>query len=43
VLPHLGGLHPARDELVAALFVDNLRRFLDGAPLRHVVDGARGY
>jgi phosphoglycerate dehydrogenase-like enzyme len=43
VLPHLGGLHPTRDELVAALFVDNLRRFLDGAPLRHVVDRARGY
>jgi phosphoglycerate dehydrogenase-like enzyme len=43
VLPHFGGLHPTRDELVAALFVDNLRRFLDGAPLRHVVDSARGY
>jgi phosphoglycerate dehydrogenase-like enzyme len=43
VLPHLGGLHPTRDELVAALFVDNLRRFLDGAPLRHVVDPGRGY
>ena len=43
VLPHLGGLHPTRDELVAALFVENLRRFLDGALLRHVVDRARGY
>ena len=43
VLPHFGGLHPTRDELVAALFVENLRRFLDGAPLRHVVDRARGY
>lgn len=43
VLPHLGGLHPTRDELVAALFVENLRRFLDGAPLRQVVDPARGY
>jgi phosphoglycerate dehydrogenase-like enzyme len=43
VLPHLGGLHPTRDALVAALFVENLRRFLDGAPLRHVVDRARGY
>ena len=36
-------LHPTRDEQVAALFVDNLRRFLDGEPLRHVVDRARGY
>jgi glyoxylate/hydroxypyruvate reductase A len=43
VLPHFGGLHPTRDELVAQLFVDNLRRFLDGEPLRHVVDRARGY
>jgi phosphoglycerate dehydrogenase-like enzyme len=43
VLPHLGGLHPTRDEQVAALFVENLRRFLDGAPLRHVVDPVRGY
>jgi glyoxylate/hydroxypyruvate reductase len=43
VLPHFGGLHPTRDELVAALFVENLRRFLDGEALRHVVDRARGY
>jgi phosphoglycerate dehydrogenase-like enzyme len=43
VLPHFGGLHPTRDELVATLFVDNLRHFLDGEPLRHVVDVTRGY
>lgn len=43
VLPHIGGLHPERDRLVAELFVDNLRRFLAGAPLREVVDRARGY
>jgi glyoxylate/hydroxypyruvate reductase A len=43
VLPHIGGLHPRRDELVAELFVENLRRFLDGTPLREVVDRARGY
>jgi len=43
VVPHLGGLHPTRDELVAALFVDNLRRFLAGKPLQHVVDRALGY
>ncbi len=43
VLPHIGGLHPRRDELVAELFVENLRRFVDGQPLLHVVDRARGY
>jgi phosphoglycerate dehydrogenase-like enzyme len=43
VLPHFGGLHPTRDRLVAALFVENLRRFLDGESLQHVVDRARGY
>jgi len=43
VLPHVGGLHPRRDALVAALWVDNLGRFLAGRPLREVVDRARGY
>jgi glyoxylate/hydroxypyruvate reductase A len=43
VLPHIGGMHPTRDALVAALLVENLRRFLDGAPLTAVVDRAAGY
>lgn len=43
VLPHIGGLHPQRDELVSELFVENLRRFLDGELLREVVDRERGY
>ena len=43
VLPHVGGLHPTRDDIVAELFVDNLRRFAAGQPLREVVDRARGY
>lgn len=43
VLPHLGGPHPQRDKFVAQLFVDNLGRFLDGKPLREVVDRAAGY
>jgi phosphoglycerate dehydrogenase-like enzyme len=43
VLPHVGGLHPRRDELVAALWVDNLRRFAHGQPLLQAVDRARGY
>jgi len=43
VLPHIGGGHPERDKTVAKLFVDNLARFLDGKPLREVVDRQAGY
>jgi len=43
VLPHIGGLHPHRDTFVAALWRDNLARFVAGRPLLHVVDRARGY
>ncbi|HEX9818566.1 MAG TPA: NAD(P)-dependent oxidoreductase, partial [Methylomirabilota bacterium] len=38
VLPHVGGLHPRRDAIVAGLWVDNLERFLAGRPLLQVVD-----
>jgi phosphoglycerate dehydrogenase-like enzyme len=43
VLPHIGGPHPQRDRFVARLFVENLSRFLDGQPLKEVVDRAAGY
>jgi phosphoglycerate dehydrogenase-like enzyme len=43
VLPHIGGPHPRRDQIVARLFVDNLGRFVDGKPLREVVDRSAGY
>lgn len=43
VLPHIGGMHPERDRVVAQLMVENLGRFLDGRPLREVVDRAAGY
>ncbi|HET7343526.1 MAG TPA: D-2-hydroxyacid dehydrogenase [Methylomirabilota bacterium] len=43
VLPHVGGLHPRRDALVAELWRENLTRFLAGRPLLQVVDRARGY
>jgi phosphoglycerate dehydrogenase-like enzyme len=43
VLPHIGGGHPTRDKVVAALFTDNLARFLDGRPLRELVDRRAGY
>lgn len=43
VLPHLGGLHPDRDTLVAEIVSENARRFLDGEPLMNRVDFERGY
>jgi phosphoglycerate dehydrogenase-like enzyme len=43
VLPHIGGPHPQRDRFVARLFVDNLGRFLEGAPLKEIVDRSAGY
>jgi phosphoglycerate dehydrogenase-like enzyme len=43
VLPHIGGGHPQRDRVVAQLFVENLRRFLDDQPLKEVVDRTAGY
>ena len=43
IFPHVGGLHPQRDEIVAELWVENLRRFAAAKPLREVVDRARGY
>jgi phosphoglycerate dehydrogenase-like enzyme len=43
VLPHIGGPHPRRDLFVARLFADNLGRFLDGKPLRELVDRKAGY
>jgi phosphoglycerate dehydrogenase-like enzyme len=43
VLPHIGGPHPQRDKFVAKLFVENLGRFLDGKPLKELVDRKAGY
>ena len=43
VLPHIGGPHPQRDKFVAHLFVDNLKRFLDGQALKEIVDRKAGY
>ena len=39
--PHISG--PSRADGMAAMFLDNLRRFREGRPLRGVVDGKRGY
>ncbi len=38
VSPHTAALNPAEDRRIAELFADNLRRFLDGQPLRNVMD-----
>lgn len=43
VWPHVGGLHPERDALVAELVVENVRRFLDGAQMLQRADHAAGY
>lgn len=36
--PHTAALSPLEDRRIATLFADNLRRYLDGQPLRNVVD-----
>jgi phosphoglycerate dehydrogenase-like enzyme len=43
VLPHIGGPHPQRDRFVARLFVENLGRFVEGKPLKELVDRRTGY
>jgi len=43
VLPHIGGLHPQRDDAVAEVFIANAKRFLAGEPLETVVDRKLGY
>ena len=41
--PHTSGSSPKLMERAVALWTDNLRRFLDGEPLRNVVDLDAGY
>jgi D-2-hydroxyacid dehydrogenase (NADP+) len=41
--PHVAGVTPHYFERTAALFAENLDRFLSGRPLRNVYDPARGY
>jgi glyoxylate/hydroxypyruvate reductase len=43
VLPHIGGMDVHRDEIVAALYADNMGRFLAGETLVALVDRSRGY
>jgi len=41
ITPHISG--PSTPDEIAPIFNDNLRRYLSGRPLRHVVDRHRGY
>ena len=41
--PHVSGFLPSYDDKCAALFAENLRRFLAGAPLLNLVDRVAGY
>jgi glyoxylate/hydroxypyruvate reductase len=43
VLPHVGGGHPERRHVVADMFADNVKRYLEGKPLNALVDRVRGY
>jgi phosphoglycerate dehydrogenase-like enzyme len=41
--PHVSGFVASYDEDCCTLFAENLRRYLDGAPLLNLVDRAKGY
>jgi D-2-hydroxyacid dehydrogenase (NADP+) len=43
ITPHSGAVSPRFWERETALFLENLRRYLDGRPLVNVVDKERGY
>jgi phosphoglycerate dehydrogenase-like enzyme len=43
ISPHRASVVEAENGLIVDIFVDNLRRYLDGRPLRNVFDPARGY
>jgi phosphoglycerate dehydrogenase-like enzyme len=41
--PHIAGITPRYEDRAAALFLENLRRYVADAPLLNVIDRARGY
>jgi phosphoglycerate dehydrogenase-like enzyme len=43
ISPHTASTVAAENGLIADLFIDNLHRWLDGAPLRNVYDRSAGY
>jgi phosphoglycerate dehydrogenase-like enzyme len=43
VSPHVSGFLPSYDDKCVELFAENLRRYLEGAPLLNLVDRVKGY
>lgn len=43
ISPHTMSVVEAENELIVEVFADNLRRYLDGEPLRNIYDRDRGY
>jgi glyoxylate/hydroxypyruvate reductase A len=43
VTPHVSGASDDERHRAIALFCENLRAYLDGRPLRNVIDWQRGY
>ncbi|MBI2872885.1 MAG: D-2-hydroxyacid dehydrogenase [Chloroflexi bacterium] len=43
ITPHNAGHSPRQEERAAAIFEDNLARFLSGRPFTHLVDPTKGY
>jgi D-2-hydroxyacid dehydrogenase (NADP+) len=43
ITPHIAGFTPYYFARVAALFADNLERYLEGQPLQNLYDPKRGY
>jgi phosphoglycerate dehydrogenase-like enzyme len=41
--PHIAGITPNYERRAAAIFADNIRRFVAGQPLKNKVDFSRGY
>jgi phosphoglycerate dehydrogenase-like enzyme len=41
--PHISGISPRYEDRAAALFVENLKRYVAGDPLLNVIDRERGY
>ena len=41
--PHSASTVMAENERIVEIFVDNLRRFTEGQPLRNLFDKQRGY
>jgi len=43
IAPHYGGSRPSYERHAGEVFVENLRRYVAGAPLLNVIDKEAGY